>query len=152
MEKYRRKYCVHKATCDHKEYYLPTCIPTYQSEKSQPAACCDFSDSDSWFAVMPASATFARYQSKASRLFLCCLIWIGIRQYALSFSVLERFEQSSTAQKFTITRKLQDYLQIGPQTHTICYDACPPLREITWRDVTSEMGLLVSTSFVGKRS
>lgn len=42
MEKYHRKYCVHKATCDHKEYYLPTCIPTYQSEKSQPAACCDF--------------------------------------------------------------------------------------------------------------
>ena len=65
----------------------------------------------------------------------------GIRQYPLSFSVLERFEQPSTAQKFTITRKLQDYLQIGPRTHTICFDACPPLREITWRDVTSEMGL-----------
>ena len=55
----------------------------------------------------------------------------GIRQYPLCFSVLERFEQPSTAQKFTITRKLQDSLQIGPRTHTICFDACPPLREIT---------------------
>ena len=38
----------------------------------------------------------------------------GIRQYPLSFSLFERFEQSSTAQKFTIAWKLQDYLQIGP--------------------------------------
>ena len=42
----------------------------------------------------------------------------------------ERFEQPSTAQKFTIERKLQDYLQLGPQTHMICFHACPPLREI----------------------
>ena len=47
------------------------------------------------------------------------------------FSLMERFEQTSTAQKFTIERKLQDYLQLCPRTHTICFDACPPLREIT---------------------
>ena len=54
-----------------------------------------------------------------------------IRQYPLSFSLLERFEQPSTAQMFTIEQKLQDYLQLCPRTHTICFDACPPLREIT---------------------
>ena len=25
----------------------------------------------------------------------------------------------------------EDDLQIGPRTHTICFDACPPVREIT---------------------
>ena len=55
----------------------------------------------------------------------------GIRQYPLSVSLLERFEQPSIAQMLTITQKLQDYLQIGPPTHTICFYACPPLREIT---------------------
>ena len=46
-------------------------------------------------------------------------------------SVLERFEQPSTAQKFTIERKLQGYLQLGPRTHAIYLDACLPLREFT---------------------
>ena len=55
----------------------------------------------------------------------------GIRQYPLSFSLLERFEQPSTAQKFTIEQKLQDYLQLGPRTRRICFDACPPLRKMT---------------------
>ena len=44
----------------------------------------------------------------------------------------------SSPKKFT--RRLQDDLQILPRTHTICFDACPPAREITWCDVTSEKG------------
>lgn len=55
-----------------------TCLPAYlhTSPKSHSQRLAvTLPDSDSWFAVMPASATFARYQSKASRLFLCCLIW-----------------------------------------------------------------------------
>ena len=31
---------------------------------------------------------------------------------------------------------------LSSDTHTICFDACPPVREITWRYVTSKMGLL----------
>jgi len=39
-------------------------------------------------------------------------------------------------------QKLQDYLEIGPGKHAICFDDCPPVCEIMCRDVTSEMGLL----------
>ena len=70
----------------------------------------------------------------------------GIRQYPLSFSVLERFEQPSTAQRFTITRKLQDYLQIGPRTHIIRFVLMLVLHFAKSRDVTSEMGLFISFS------
>ena len=37
---------------------------------------------------------------------------------------------------------LETELQIRPRTHKISFDACPPVDEITWRDVTSEKGLL----------
>ena len=61
----------------------------------------------------------------------------------ISFVLLSVGTIWAAKHRTNITRKLQDYLQIGPRTHTICFYACKPPREITWRDVTSEMGLYI---------